>query len=241
MLKLLRVSLIGLAVFAGIIAQNAAPTGRWEGTIQAPNREVKFSVDLDRTAQQAWIGHVDLDPGPKAIPVKRITVEGDVVKWSIAAPGDGAPTFEGKWNPETNTITGTATQAGTPMAFTLKRTGDAKVVVPPESTAISKDVQGRWEGTLNAYQPLRLVLELQAGPDGKAAGTLTSVDQNNARLPVNSIVQKDNKIEFGVAAVGGRFVGTTNESKDELTGEWTQGPNALPLSLKKSKPAEEKK
>lgn len=241
MLRLLGAGLVGLALFSGAFAQNAAPTGRWEGTMQAPNREIKFSVDLDRNAQQAWIGHIDLDPGPKAIPVKGVTVEGDVVKWSIAAPGDGAPTFEGKWNREMNTITGTATHGSTPMAFALKRTGDAKVVLPPESTAIAKEVEGRWEGTLNAYQPLRLVLELQTGQDGKAAGTLTSVDQGGAKLPVNSIVQKDDKLEFGVAVVGGKFVGTVNEAKDELMGEWTQAGNQLPLTLKKSKPAEEKK
>ena len=91
-----------------------------------------------------------------------------------------------------------------------------------------------WEGALNADgTTLRLVLKLVNQGDSGATGTLISVDQGNAEIPLGAVSQTGSKLKVLVPAVMGTYEG---ELKDgQLTGTWTQGPRSLPLTLTRAK------
>jgi len=93
------------------------------------------------------------------------------------------------------------------------------------------NLEGRWEGALDTGQgKLRLVLEISQGSGDAVAGTLISVDQGGARIPIASIDVHGNSLRLDVKVVNGNFEGTINDDKSHITGTWTQGLS-LPLEF----------
>ena len=236
----LRAALAGLLFLAGAVAQEANPAGQYEGKILAPDREVNITVHLDRDAKQSWIGHITIVPGPSELPLSGIVVKGDTVSFTLSGIPN-APQFEGKWDKEAQTITGNVTSNNKPVPFELTRKGDPKVVLPKQSSMLPKELQGDWEGTLQAGgRTLRLVLALKPDAEGRAVATLVSVDQNNQPIPVTGFAIDGDAVSYEVKIIAGAFKGKVNADKTEIAGDWTQGPNKLPLTFKR-KAAEPKK
>ena len=112
--------------------------------------------------------------------------------------------------------------------------GDTKIEPPPKSTPITKELEGSWEGALDVNgTTLRLVLKLASQADGLATGTLVSVDQGGAEVPIAAVVQNGAHLTLVVPAVAGKYDGDLSEG--QLTGTWTQGPRTWPLVLKRAK------
>jgi hypothetical protein len=228
-----RASFLGLLFITAAAAQEVGLAGHYEGTIEAPDREINIIVHLDRDAKQAWIGHITLTPGPSEFPLTGITLKGDAVTFTLQGVPN-APQFEGKWDKGAKTITGTATGGGNSVPFTLTRKGDPKVAVPKQSSVLPKEFAAEWEGAIQAgTQTLRLLLALKPDAEGRATAVLTSLDQNNAQIPVSSVSIEGDTLIFEVKLVAGRFEGKANADKNEIVGTWTQGPNNMPLTLKK--------
>ena len=104
----------------------------------------------------------------------------------------------------------------------------------PKSTSVSKDLEGSWAGTLDADgKPLRLELKLSNQPDGTATGTIVSLDQGGAEVPIAAVVQSDLHLTLHVPSVVGNYEGDLKDG--ELTGKWTQGPKTWPLVFKRAK------
>jgi hypothetical protein len=153
----------------------------------------------------------------------------------IAGPGD--PRFQGKLSEDGNTISGEFTQGDNSFPFSIKRTGEAKVYVPPKNAALPERFTGKWEGTLDSMgTTLHLVFNL-ANKDGAATGTIDSPDQSAIGLPMSQITVSENTIKITVQLVGGGYTGKMDEDGKVLTGEWSQAGNTLPLVLKKAAPA----
>ena len=230
----------GLAVVAALIvsgvafAQTAAPaSGHWEGVIQVPGQELKVEIDLAQTGGK-WGGTIAIPAqGMKGFPLSDIAVTGDAVGFVLKGI-PGHPAFSGKVSKDGKTFAGDFTQGGATMPFSLTRTGDARMEPPPKSTPVTKELEGSWEGALNADgTTLRLVLKLVNQGDSGATGTLISVDQGNAEIPLGAVSQTGSKLKVLVPAVMGTYEG---ELKDgQLTGTWTQGPRSLPLTLTRAK------
>ena len=129
-------------------------------------------------------------------------------------------------------MTGEFSQGGITMPFTLTWKGEARLETPPKNAPITKELEGTWEGTLNAGSAtLRLVLKL-SNANGSATGTLISLDQGAAEIPVTAITQTASHVTVGVSAIGGTFDGEMKD--DQLTGTWAQGTATLPLVLTRS-------
>jgi hypothetical protein len=202
--------------------------------MKAPNRDVQISVHLAKNDKQAWIGHLSfVGPGPKELPLDSIAVAGDAVSFNVTG-APGGMKLEGKFDSAAKTISGTATGGSNTVPFDLKRIGEAKVVVPAPSSALGKEFEGKWEGVLEAGQTLRVALNLKAGADGRATGTLVSLDQGGVEIPLGTINQSGNKLEFEIKIINGKYSGTLNEAKNEISGEWTQGARTTPLVYKKA-------
>jgi len=230
------VSLFTAALLSG---QQGVLEGRYEGVLKAPNGDTSIALDLEKNAKQVWIGSFDINlpNAPKGIPLEKLTVDGDNVSWQM---NGGA--FKAKLNAEQKTLNGSASAAGGEVPFALKRTGDAKVNLPPPSTPITKEFIGPWEGTVEMQpgQPLRLLAIFATDANGKGMGEIVSIDQGGVKIPISTFTQNGSKLNFEIRSVGGSYAGTLNEAKTEIAGEWSQAGRTAPLNLKKQKAAEPK-
>ncbi|WP_421788632.1 alpha/beta hydrolase family protein [Hyphobacterium sp.] len=94
--------------------------------------------------------------------------------------------------------------------------------------------EGRWSGTLETGgSRLRLLLEIEAD-----SATLISLDQNNARLPID-ITQRDAAGFAGTIASVGASIDLDRISDDALSGTFSQGGATLPLSLRRQAAADQ--
>lgn len=240
MTSIFRSVLVAVVLVFGMAAQDAALSGHYEGTLETPNGKAQFAIDLDLDAKKAWIGHLTVTPGPREVPLSGIMQSGEDISWGMPFPGN--PKFAGKWDKEARTIKGQATVGPSTITLDLKRTADARVVVPAESTAISKELGGKWEGILDTPGgPLRLVLNMQAPEGGRGAATIVSLDQGNASIPVTTITQRNDALELDVKMVGGNYKGKVSADNSSITGEWSQNGNNMPLVWKKAGAAVEPK
>ena len=219
-----------LAVPARAAAQTAGASGHWTGTIETPGSPMQIEVDLKPGTPPAWNGTITIPlQNLKFLPLAQVTVEGKAVGFVIPnAPG--TPTFKGTLSDDGTTMSGDFTQGGAGFPFKLTRAGDAVAAPPPaKSTAITKDLEGTWSGTLQAGgQSLRLTLKLTSGADG-ATGTIVSVDQGNAEVPIASVVQAGTHLELDLPTIAGKYSADLKDGK--LVGIWTQGPGTMPLEF----------
>lgn len=222
-----------VAMMAAVaFAQPAAtPSGHWEGAIQVPGQELKIEIDL-APKDDKWEGTIAIPAqGVKNLPLEAITVQGDSVSFVLSG-APGKPQFNGTLAKDGKSVSGQFTQGGGAVPFAVTRTGDAKFEPIPATTPVGKEIAGTWEGSLDAGgTTLRLVVKLANGADGKATGTLVSLDQGGIELPLVAIVQTGAHLKFLVRAVAGTFEGDLKDG--QLSGTWAQGPGSLPLVLKR--------
>jgi hypothetical protein len=225
--------IVALAVSSSVtFAQPATgPAGHWEGAIQAPGQELKIEIDLAQSGDK-WEGTISIPAQKlKGIPLSAITVQGDKVSFAMkGVPGE--PQFKGVVSKDAKTLSGDFSQGGGTAPFTLSRTGDAKIEPLPKSTPITKDLEGSWEGVLDANgKTLRLTLKLSNQANGSATGTMVSVDQGGAEVPIDVVVQTGTHLKLVLRAIAGTYEGDLKDG--QLAGTWTQGPNDRPLVFKR--------
>lgn len=106
---------------------------------------------------------------------------------------------------------------------------------PPSGAADETSaLTGNWQGTLNAGGvPLRLAFSITMDA-GKLAGTLTSLDQGGAKIPLTAVSERSRVVRLEAASIGGGFQGKMNKQGDEIAGTWSQGGSQLPLTVKRS-------
>jgi hypothetical protein len=214
---------------ARLLAQAPTASGHWAGSIETPGQPLKIEVDLKPSTGQDWIGTISIPAqGLKAFPLSDVQVQGRQVSFAMPQV-PGTPTFKGELTADGAGILGDFSQGEGKTTFELKRAGEASITPPPKSTAITKELEGQWSGTLEAGgQQLRLTLKLASGADG-ATGSIVSLDQGNAEIPIESIVQTGSHLELILPKIAGSFSGDLKDGK--LAGEWKQGPGTLPLTF----------
>ena len=94
--------------------------------------------------------------------------------------------------------------------------------------AHAEDATGDWAGVLLGR--LHLVVHLARGSDGKLTGTLESLDQGDAKIPVGEVDATPDHLKFTVPAAHGSYDGTWDNARKQWTGTWTQGQQ-IPLDL----------
>jgi pimeloyl-ACP methyl ester carboxylesterase len=100
----------------------------------------------------------------------------------------------------------------------------------------SPSLEGTWLGTLKVSAiELRVVFNLSINPDGSLIGTLDSPDQGATGISISQIDVENERITVEVKIVGGRYEGTLNTDRSEMSGKWTQGGASLDLVMKRVK------
>jgi hypothetical protein len=213
------------------------PSGHWEGSIQIqPNMEMKVEMDVAKNAKGELAGTFGQPAqGVKGLPLSMVAVEGRSVR-VVVKGGPEAATFQGTLSADGKSMAGDVNQAGRAVPFSLTRTGDARIAAAPKSPPIGKELEGTWNGTLDVNgAQMRLVVKMANQPDGTATGTIVSPDGSGMEIPI-AMTQKASNVTVDVASVGASFVGVLNGPGTELTGTWTQGSTALPITFRHAAP-----
>jgi hypothetical protein len=221
---------VAAALFASLLCAQAGPEGHWEANIKGDGPQpMRVTLDLAKNAKSQWIASMGLPSANRTgLVVKDVAVNGKSVKF-VALELMSAR-FDLTLGPDGNmkgTISGPGAQ---PVEF--KRTGEAKVELIPASPAVSKELEGDWEGSLKMPNgEFRMVFHFKNQPDKTV---MTTFDTPNAtNLPLNDVKQTGQKVEFGMRIAHGTFQGTLNKEGTELAGQFTHEANSVPLTLRK--------
>ena len=208
-----------------------AGSGHWIGSMNVQGKDLQLEVDIVARDGGKWEGTASFpEMNAREIPLGGISVQGSAMTFLISGvPGD--PTFKGTLSKDAKTLSGDFTQGPAAGTFTLAWKGEGKVAAAPKNTPVSKDFEGAWEGALDVNGTvLRLNVTL-TNKDGVATGTLVSLDQGNATIPISVITQTGAHLTFTVPAIAGSYAGDLKDG--QIVGTWTQGPISPPLTFKR--------
>ena len=233
--RMLLLAALLLSTASFLMAQTAVePLGHWEGTVQIPNMELKIEIDLAKNSKGELVGTFG-NPAQnvKGLPLSTVAVEGRSVRLVLKA-GKEVNTFVGVLSADSKSISGDASQGAESVPFSLTRTGDARIAPAPKSPPIGKELEGTWNGTLDAGEKqVRLVLKMANQPDGTATGTIASQDGSGVEIPI-AMTQKASSVTIDVPSTGGSYVGVLNAEGTELAGKWSQGSTVMPLTFRRA-------
>jgi len=217
-----------LVVTASIAhAQSIDPTGHWKGAIEIPNNPMDFEMDLARNDRGELIGTVTAGADRATLPLVKVSLDGS----SIVFYGRSDQQFHAQILSSGTVISGTAALSGYDLPFSMGRTGDAKIDPPPVGRAVTKSLEGVWNGALSASgRTLRLIVTIVNRPDGTALAQSVSVDEGGLTLPT-VVVQNDAHVTFEIRGVRSSWAGELNAAGTELRGVFTQGGVSIPLTL----------
>jgi len=96
-------------------------------------------------------------------------------------------------------------------------------------------LEGNWLGAIETSGiKLRLVLKVIKSSDGSLAAKLDSIDQGANDLEVETFKREGKSVRFEAKKFGISYEGALNETGDEISGTFKQGPAALPLIFKRT-------
>ena len=208
------------------------PAGHWEGTFKVNDREIGLVLDLAKNAKSEWIasmsvpaenatGLVVMDVVVDDNSVKFVGVELMMARFELALGADG-------------TMRGTISNPQSTLPIEFKRTGEPKVELIPASPAVSKDLEGDWEGSLPMPgRAFRILFHFKNQADGTVAATVDTPDSGAIGLPLNNVKQTGRKVEAGMRVAHATFQGMLNPEGTELAGQFAHEQNSVPLTLRK--------
>ena len=100
----------------------------------------------------------------------------------------------------------------------------------------ARALTGYWRGGLYQGEALvfRMGLEFAPVPCGQVTLTLDSPDQDTENLPVTALRLAGDSLFFEMSYLAASFRGTVAPGATELSGEWSQGGNRLPMRMARS-------
>jgi hypothetical protein len=224
------------AICATSAGAQAGPAGHWEGPFTEDGRTVTLTLDLARNAKSSWVasmgmpsknatGLVVKDVAVSDASVKFVAVELMMARFDLTLTP--AATLKGSFTGRFGTV---------PIEF--KRTGEARVELMAPSPAVSKDLEGDWEGTLamGGGKRFQVLVGFKNQPDGVVDATFRNLSLGQDAVPINDVRQAGQRVEFGLKVAHSSFLGMLNKEGTVLDGQLThEGRPAMPLVLRKRK------
>ena len=110
----------------------------------------------------------------------------------------------------------------TQLPLILKRTGKAEVKITPPNPAVSKELEGDWEGALPGGGE-KVSFHFKNRPDQTVEATMESPRLRGTPQPFARVMQSGAQVEFALFIFGGSYKGTINNEGTAIAGAWTQG------------------
>jgi RNA polymerase sigma factor (sigma-70 family) len=222
--------------FAAARANTQHPLqGAWEGTFKFRQQTIRLVYKISQGNGSYRATADAIEQGLKDLPVDRLVYNYPTVRIENNAIGF---VFDGTLNPQAMEISGQWKQNGGSGAMVLKQTDNPDTIPDPlaESDYTPRggsDLQGLWEGTLKVgAASLRLNLKIAEQPAAEAfRAELDSVDQGAKNMPAASITYDRPTVKITFSGIGAVFQGNVSGGNKEITGTWTQGGKALPLTF----------
>jgi pimeloyl-ACP methyl ester carboxylesterase len=191
-------------------------TGDWQGTLKpAPGAELHLTLHISRGGGGLKASMDSLDQGANGIPISSIALRNSKLTF---ASDDIQGKYEGTVKTDGSAIEGTWTQ-GDSLPLTWVR------AVKPS------DLDGAWEGVLDAGQKLPLILHLTTTKDGLGA-TLDSPAQGASGIA--AVARREGSaFSFKIAMIGAQFEGTISKDLSAIEGTFSQSGGQFPLTLKR--------
>jgi uncharacterized protein (TIGR03435 family) len=122
-----------------------------------------------------------------------------------------------------------------PIVFGLLYASPARAQAAAESPGIADT----WQGTLHAGRDLRVVAKISKGDGGTYKAVFYSIDQGGDSIPVSKVTLDGTNVKIAITAIGGTFEGKLSSDGKTIVGNWSQGPNPLPLTFTRATPETE--
>lgn len=211
------------------VAASVNPAGHWEGSVETPQGNIAFQIDLAGSTG-AMVGAITIPSQRlRALPLTTITVDGATLIF-------GARTdqlLEARVADDGQSMTGTFRLATYAFPFALSRTGDARLTPAPASPRVGAELEGTWRGTLaDTGGDLHVVLTVHNDADGFARAEIVNLDEGGLRIPL-AIAQTAAAVTFESPAVEGSFAGSLTAS-GELAGTFRQNGAELSLTFRRT-------
>jgi hypothetical protein len=235
----MRIILTFLFVSALVCRAEETASGRWEGLIAIPGRELKLIVDLAQDNGGVWIGSV-IVPGldVKGAALSDIALNGPdltfAIKSALGAQRVGPISFKARANG--TKLSGDFIQGGNTAPFALEKTGPPQVELPPRSTAIAKELEGEWKGEyelLGYTRHVTIKLGNRAGEGASVEFVVIGKRTNN--LPVDLVTQEGDFLTIDSHDSGMGYEGRFKKDAREINGTIIQGSIEVPLVLRRAK------
>jgi uncharacterized protein (TIGR03435 family) len=122
--------------------------------------------------------------------------------------------------------------------FGLVDVAQSQAQSPADNPA--QGIAGTWQGILHAGKDLRTVVKISKGDDGGYKAVFYSIDQGGGDgLQVNKTTLEGTTLKMSITLIGGNYEGKVSPDGNTITGNWSQGPNPLPLVLTRATPETE--
>ena len=231
-MRLAFVLLLALAA----ICRSDTPAGRWEGSVQIPERELKLIVDLAQQKDGAWAGSIIIPLlDIKGTALADIAVKGSEISFAVKSrsPIGLQATFKAHFSAD-GSLVGDFAQAGILAPFSLKKTGPPQVELPQHSTAVVKELEGEWKGEYELFgYPRKVTVKLaNRGSDG-ATAEFVVVGKKVNNLPVDLVTQEGDLLTVDSHETGIGYEGRFQKDAGEINGTFSQGAIELPLILRR--------
>ena len=238
--------LIAIVLAAAGLVRAAEPLeARWEGEVvdmvpprraaaAIPGHDLHVVIDLAKS-DETWNGSAIVPGyGVKGAPLAGIAMQGDRISFTIKG-ALGEPKFTGRLAAD-GALTGDFLQSGNTAAFRLLKTGPPQVDAPRRGTAVSKELEGEWQGEMLLYgNKVKATLRLANQANGAATAQFIVVTGKRENiLPVELVRQDGDWLLVDVAPYRMTFEGRLKKDSMQLSGTFAQGPMETPLVLQRS-------
>jgi hypothetical protein len=217
---------LGISTACALQAQDIA--GDWHGTLDTGQGTLRLVLHITKGDGGAYKATLDsVDQGANGIPVSSVTLKGSKLSLTVDAVSG---TYEGDVNADATTINGTWSQGQSlPLNFT-RGAADSK---PAAKAAKPSDIDGAWQGTLDAGgAKLKVIFHITNTEDGLSAA-MDVPDQGASGIPASSVTRSGQSLSMELKGISGKFEGKIAGDLQSIDGTWSQGEGSQPLVLKR--------
>ena len=214
-------------------------SGSWHGQLKIPGGAVTFVVRFKPGDPGELGGSLAvLEQGGAQIPLSDVDFANGTLSFKVPlVRGEYTGTYAN------GTLTGTWSQgqAGSPAQGPPLVLQKGEIAPPVYALKLSTPafvaLSGDWEGTLQITTPqgqqvsLPLMLHIRTNENTDMVGSFDSPNQHASGIPVTEATSSAGKVVLKVAPLNAEY--HADLSGNTLVGQWTQGTNTVPLTLKR--------